>query len=132
MSIDFRIRDFLSPIEIWKLHRTLDKNQWLPHEDLQELIDLGHGFALSLRSGGGLKGLQRPFELVPFGPGDVQLPTDAGLVRRPAIEVAGPPQEGHRRHVQGGAGPVLLVAGEVHRHRPAGEAWVRLGDHSTS
>ncbi|MBW2277725.1 MAG: phenylacetate--CoA ligase family protein [Deltaproteobacteria bacterium] len=29
MSIDFRLRDFAHPFSIWRLHRALERNQWL-------------------------------------------------------------------------------------------------------
>ena len=29
MSIDFKLRDFAHPLTIWRLHRTLDRTQWL-------------------------------------------------------------------------------------------------------
>ncbi len=36
MSIDFRIRDFFYPRTIWRIHRTLERTQWLPREELLE------------------------------------------------------------------------------------------------
>ena len=36
MSIDFRVRDFLFPRAIWRLHREFDRNQWLPPDQLEE------------------------------------------------------------------------------------------------
>ncbi len=39
MSIDFRVRDFFSPTEVWTLHRTLEKTQWLPREQLEAYQD---------------------------------------------------------------------------------------------
>ncbi len=35
MSIDFRIRDFMYPRAIWELHRTFERNQWLPLEQAE-------------------------------------------------------------------------------------------------
>ena len=35
MAIDFRIRDFFYPYDIYKLRQALEKTQWLPAEELQ-------------------------------------------------------------------------------------------------
>jgi len=40
MSIDFKLKDFFHPREILALHRTLQKTQWLPREELQEYQEL--------------------------------------------------------------------------------------------
>jgi phenylacetate-CoA ligase len=36
MSIDFRIRDFFHPHTIWQIHRSLERTQWLPPDELEE------------------------------------------------------------------------------------------------
>jgi phenylacetate-CoA ligase len=55
MSIDFRIRDFFYPRDIWRLHRTFERNQWLSPELLED-YQLGR---LKLV-------LTRAFERVPY------------------------------------------------------------------
>ena len=35
MSIDFKLRDFFAPRTLLRLHRTLEKTQWLPSDELQ-------------------------------------------------------------------------------------------------
>jgi len=50
MSIDFSLKDFFHPIEILRLHRTLDRSQWLPGDELRALQEnllrdvLAHAF----------------------------------------------------------------------------------------
>ena len=39
VSIDFRIRDFLSPAAIWRTRRLFERTQWLPPDDLRAFQD---------------------------------------------------------------------------------------------
>lgn len=92
MSIVFKFRDFFHPRTIWNLHRTLQRSQWLPQEELYAYRDQRLRTIIS-HSARNVPYYQRLFQSLGMHPEEIR--TQADLAHLPLLQKRDLREQGH-------------------------------------